>query len=621
MTNNSLPAGTRLKSDSTTYTIETVLGSGGFGITYKATFLTRVQNLNAKVSAAIKEHFPAADCERDGATCSVTFSNTARTRVNQSKHDFISEAKCLQRLAGLHPNIINVNEVFEANNTAYYVMDYLEGTTLRQYVAENGPLSVADTIALVSPIVEAVATLHNNNFTHLDIKPANIMLTSDDGALKPVLIDFGMAKHYNDDGSATSTVQSAGFSEGYAPVEQYAGITSFSPAVDVYAIGATILFCLTGKTPPRAVEVSRQSLSSTIPPNVPRSLKNLILECMTFQASDRLPNASEVYERLKQIAAETHSPMTPAAMAPLPDAEFSDRTVASSNAFAKSSDDTVSIDNDNTVVSQPQTVPQPHVIPKPRVVSRPETGHALPPPPAPRPSTPSWVWVLIGVLLAALAAGAAYIIYSKNRPSHETEQQVHLEEATDPGRSTTASLKDDIEHRETPAEAPEPAPKLESGDVTPDLGFQFLSGPVKSCKNQWGAVLPFDREGNWTGTWHDHLGPRTFYRDPNGRIIREDYSSDKAGSGSMTYEWSGNRVVSMSDPNRQQYVSYEYNPDGSQSAQVNYLQGKTVRYDFYNVKTDRYGNWTSRSYTCTTTNDNGGSKTTSGTQRRSITYY
>lgn len=616
MNSNPLPAGTRLKSDSTTYTIETVLGSGGFGITYKATFLTRVQNLNAKVPAAIKEHFPAADCERDGATCSVTFSNTARTRVNQSKHDFISEAKCLQRLAGLHPNIINVNEVFEANNTAYYVMDYLEGETLRQYVEEHGPLSVADTIALVSPIVEAVAALHSHNFTHLDIKPANIMLTSTEGVLKPVLIDFGMAKHYNDDGSATSTVQSGGFSEGYAPVEQYAGITSFSPAVDVYSIGATILFCLTGKTPPRAVEVSRQSLSSIIPPNVPRSLKNLILECMTFQASDRIQNAGEVYDRLKEIAAETGSPMSPAAMAPLPEADFSDRTVASSKAFSGSSDDTVSIDNDNTVVSQPRITPS-----QLRIEPQPETGPVMPPPPAPRPSTPSWVWVVIGALLAALVAGAAYIIYSKNKPSHDTEQQVHLEDATDPGHSTTASLKDNIEQTDTPAEAQEPETKLEVGDVTPDLGFQFLSGPVRSCTNQWGAVLPFDREGNWTGTWHDHLGPRTFYRDPNGRIIREDYSSDKAGSGSMTYEWSGNRVVSMSDPNRQQYVSYEYNPDGSQSAQVNYLQGKTVRYDFYNEKTDRYGNWISRSYTCTTTNDNGGSKTTSGTQRRKITYY
>ena len=110
-------------------------------------------------------------------------------------------------------------------------------------------------LALMAPIVDAVAYLHRNRLTHLDIKPQNIMLaTADDGSMRPVLIDFGLSKHYDANGNATSTVNTLACSDGYSPVEQYSGITTFSPSSDVYALGATMLACLIGKTPQKSTE-------------------------------------------------------------------------------------------------------------------------------------------------------------------------------------------------------------------------------------------------------------------------------------------------------------------------------------------------------------------------------
>lgn len=621
--NNSLPKGTRLQSDSLAYTIENVLGSGGFGITYCASFKTRLQNLNVKASVAIKEHFPAADCERDNHTQSITFSRTAAARVNQSLHDFISEANCLKNLAGKHPNIVNVNEVFEANNTAYYVMDYLEGESLKEYVAANGPLTPEQTIALMGPVVDAVAMLHRNNFTHLDIKPANIMLTSADGILKPVVIDFGMAKHYNSDGSATSTVQSGGFSDGYAPVEQYAGIMTFSPAVDVYALGATMLFCLTGNTPPRAVALTRQELSRLIPAGAPKELRNIILSAMTFQASDRIPDAAVLYRELADAARDTGAPLTPAGISFAPVCNRS-HTAAPETTRSHANglydpDATSTLDNyDPTVISQP------YIDRTPVIASPPHINNQPPAPYPPKKSVPTWVWILIALLIVALGGAVIYKLLSDNSSDRNSGNRVEKLLSDEggkqkTGRKNSAPILETSEVDKTKTETPKTT--LSPGDVTPDLGFQFLSGPVKSCKNQWGAEIPFDAEGNWTGTWHDYLGPRKFYRDSQGRIVREEYNSDKEGHGYMTYEWSGNRVMSLNDPVRNQYVEYTYNSDGTHASQTNYLADKTMRYSFSDYKFDRYGNWTSRSFNLYTENDDGTSKHSSGTQKRTISYY
>lgn len=300
MSSDALQPGTRLVSPAKSYTIISVLGRGGFGITYLASTNVMVDNLRMPAMVAIKEHFPADDCSRSTDGYSVDLFPLTAERYNQSLRDFRLEAGSLQRLAGLHPSIVSVSEVFDANSTAYYVMEYIEGSTLRQYVDSRGPLSLGETLSIMRPVIEAAAALHANRFTHLDIKPANIMLSADDatGIPRPVLIDFGLAKHYNADGSSTVTVRSCGVTDGYAPVEQYAGITRFSPTVDVYSLAATILFCLTGKKPLPAAEMTPEALQAAIPADVPASIRRALTAAMAYRPADRPADASVLLAQL-----------------------------------------------------------------------------------------------------------------------------------------------------------------------------------------------------------------------------------------------------------------------------------------------------------------------------------
>lgn len=194
-----------------TYRIEKVLGQGGFGITYLATDL----NLQRKV--AIKEFFPKDFCDRNEATSQVTLGtkNTAEF-VNRLKSKFLKEARNIAQFD--HPNIIRIYAAFEENNTAYYVMEYIEGESLSSIVKKSGPLPEKRALGYIAKVGEALEYVHERKINHLDIKPANIMVRKSDDS--PILIDFGLSKQYDSDGNQTSTMP-PGFSHGFAPLEQY----------------------------------------------------------------------------------------------------------------------------------------------------------------------------------------------------------------------------------------------------------------------------------------------------------------------------------------------------------------------------------------------------------------
>lgn len=285
---DTLPKGYILKSPLYSYQIEKVIGCGGFGITYLASAVIKVGNVSLKGKFAIKEHFVSSDCEREPQTSCVVYSNPAKERVENSRKDFIAEARRLQKVGVDHPNIVKVNEVFEGNNTAYYVMEYLGGESLRSLVLGNGQMSESEMFALMNPIINAVRYLHKNRMTHLDIKPDNIMVVQgDDGGIRPVLIDFGLSKHYDKDGKPTSTINILGCSDGYAPIEQYAGVTNFSPAVDIYAVGATMWFCLVGKNPKKATDIMPGDWIDTLPSNVSDNLKRIISNFTNTDKTER----------------------------------------------------------------------------------------------------------------------------------------------------------------------------------------------------------------------------------------------------------------------------------------------------------------------------------------------
>ncbi len=296
---DTLLSGTVIWGPERAYTVIKVLGQGGFGITYLVTGKVKVGNITLEGRFALKEHFISSLCSRDKATHAIQFSTPVADEVDRSMRAFIKEAQRLQSLGIDHPNIVKINEVFEANNTAYYVMEYLGGTTLKDYVEANGAMSPAAAKALLRPVVEAVAMLHRNNIAHYDIKPGNIMLHEEEsGNVRPVLIDFGLAKHYNDRGHATSTLAAAGYTPGYAPVEQYAGLKEFTPQCDVYSLAATLYFCVTGHAPKPALELSaaevEQELSAILPPEEIAP----ILHALSTMPATRTPDASALLDEV-----------------------------------------------------------------------------------------------------------------------------------------------------------------------------------------------------------------------------------------------------------------------------------------------------------------------------------
>lgn len=295
-----LQQGYILRGAERAYRIEGVLGQGGFGITYKASAVIKVGNIDCSVPFAIKELFLKDCCERDTHTFAVTYSNPVKQRVENSKTDFIAEARRLASIS--HPNIVRVNEVIEANNTAYYVMEFLNGESLSQYVNNQGSLSEEETMRLVIPIINAVQHIHDRRITHLDIKPANVMLKRTNGDhVVPVLIDFGLSKHYDEEGKPTSTIRTQGLSDGYAPIEQYAGLDTFSPQADVYALGATLFFCLTGKRPPRAGELQPQTIDESLPTSINVQCRKAITHAMQYMQHSRTATAQALLSELNCI--------------------------------------------------------------------------------------------------------------------------------------------------------------------------------------------------------------------------------------------------------------------------------------------------------------------------------
>lgn len=246
-----LSKGCLLKGKSYDYYIEGVLGQGSFGITYLASarMSGELGSLNTGTRVAIKEFFMRDINGRDGT--SVT-SGSKHGIYEDYKRKFKREALNLSRLN--HPDIVKVVELFEANSTDYYVMEYIDGGSLNSYIDEHGPLNENTAVAICTNIGSALAFMHSKRMLHLDLKPSNIMMRRDG---TPVLIDFGLSKQYDNNGEPESSTNVGSGTPGYAPIEQadYHDGKGFPVTMDVYALGATMFKMLTGQRPPEASSI------------------------------------------------------------------------------------------------------------------------------------------------------------------------------------------------------------------------------------------------------------------------------------------------------------------------------------------------------------------------------
>ena len=268
------------------YRIINTLGQGGFGITYLAT----QRGLDRTV--VIKEFFMSDYCARERDTLRVTFgTDSSREMIERFREKFVKEARNIAAFD--HPNIVRVIDVFEENNTAYYVMEYHSAGSLGSLVDNRDALNEDDALYYIRQVASALKYVHSRKMMHLDIKPDNILVNSSGEA---VLIDFGLSKRYDEKGKATSTTP-IGISHGYAPMEQYnpGGVGEFSPAIDIYSLGATLFTLLTGEMPPPALQLvdSRSLQGDLAAKNVSGAVAEAVIKSMSFMKEARPQSVDE----------------------------------------------------------------------------------------------------------------------------------------------------------------------------------------------------------------------------------------------------------------------------------------------------------------------------------------
>ena len=272
------------------YTIECVLGQGGFGITYLG-----IDELHEK-KVAIKEFFPQGIVTRNieyRDTVTVTFVGE-KDNYEKGKERFLKEARTMAKFSK-DEGIVKALDFFGINNTAYIVMEYLEGITLKQYLRENQRIAPEDLIELLVPLIESLDEIHSQGMIHRDISPDNIMVLPD-GRIK--LMDFGAARDYTEFGEKSLSIV---LKPGYAPPEQYQTHGIQGPWTDIYALCATMYKCITGENPPDAIErVMEDSLKkiSEFGIAIPPQEEAAIIKGMSVSAKDRYQDIKDFCEDL-----------------------------------------------------------------------------------------------------------------------------------------------------------------------------------------------------------------------------------------------------------------------------------------------------------------------------------
>ncbi len=283
------------------YIVGTVLGKGGFGITYVG-----YDNIQRQ-KVAIKEFYPAAVAYRNSEeTTEITVPVEQKQIYATGVTRFYEEAVTLSRLQEI-PAIVDIYDFFYENNTAYIVMEFVDGTAVDQIVLQQGGLDVDLTLTIYYPILQALQKVHAAGILHRDISPSNIVL---DGHFCPRLIDFGSSRAYSHELSTDLTVI---LKKGFAPIEQYSRKGKHGPGEDVYALCASMYYTMTGKIPPAAPD--RRVFDTLEPihkyrPDVPVELEHILMQGLSVLPEDRYPDMTALCDAIDCII-QGESPKAP----------------------------------------------------------------------------------------------------------------------------------------------------------------------------------------------------------------------------------------------------------------------------------------------------------------------
>lgn len=295
ITGHRLPPHTLLRKQ---YLIVRALGEGGFGITYLA------WDIKKETRVAIKEYYPGNFVTRDLKTLNMVVNKRHQfASLSQGLERFIDEAKTLARFSGLK-GIVSVFDFFPAHNTAYLVMEYLDGLSLKRYAQRKGRMSADTVLTILKPVVMSLKEVHKLGLIHRDISPDNIIITRGN---EVKLIDFGAAKQTSADQKNLSIV----LKQGFAPEEQYRRHGEQGPWTDIYALAVTVYYCITGQLPPESVQ--RLYEDTLIPPielgaDINEAQQKSLLKALAVHKEDRYQSLDELIEELYASSKPTRAP-------------------------------------------------------------------------------------------------------------------------------------------------------------------------------------------------------------------------------------------------------------------------------------------------------------------------
>ena len=286
------------------YLVGEMLGQGGFGITYIGFDLLLEQKV------AIKEYYPMSTgmVSRDGHS-TVVWSSVmmGKTGTQKGFDSFLKEARKMAKLGGI-PGVVGVKSVFIQNETAYIVMDFIEGETLLKKLQKNGPMDFDSCVRLMTPIIQALSEVHRHGIIHRDISPDNIMVRPDG---KLILLDLGAAKDLDiqgNDGGVQSSQMVA--KHGFSPIEQYSKSGNVGPWTDIYAMAATIYYCCTGILPPPATD---RTIDDTLScqPRLTQNQFDAISLCMSVLPKNRPQDMGAMLQALAAAGVPKTEPVEP----------------------------------------------------------------------------------------------------------------------------------------------------------------------------------------------------------------------------------------------------------------------------------------------------------------------
>ena len=270
------------------YLVGNALGEGGFGITYIG------YDLNLDLKIAIKEFYPSGYANRNNTVSNkvtLNYQNNGEY-FKKGRDSFLREAKSIAKFSK-ESGIVDVRDFFTANDTAYIIMEYIDGVTLSKHTSEKGLFDACEIFKLMIPIMKSLEKMHKEGIIHRDISPDNIMYT-EDGTLK--LMDFGSARYFS---GAEQKTMSVVLKPGYAPYEQYSSNGNQGPWTDVYGLCATLYKCITGKAPVDSLDRCQNDTlkkPSELGVNIPPSLENVLMYGLAVYHDNRCQSMEELIE-------------------------------------------------------------------------------------------------------------------------------------------------------------------------------------------------------------------------------------------------------------------------------------------------------------------------------------